>query len=100
MRKGYVIAELTLTDPARFKQYRDTVRATVEAYGGRFLARGGEPKLLEGAEPVGHAAVIVEFDSPERALEWYNSEQYQKILPMRLTSSEARVLLATGLFSP
>ena len=99
MRKGYIVAELRVTDPREFKGYRDAVRATVEAYGGRFLVRGGEPKLLEGSEPLGHAVVVVEFESPERAMEWYNSGQYQGILPIRLGSSEARVLLATGLSS-
>jgi uncharacterized protein (DUF1330 family) len=94
--KGYVIAELRVTDVGEFRGYRDAVLATIEAYGGRFLVRGGAPKLLEGSDPVGHAVVVVEFDSPERAMEWYNSGEYQRILPIRLRSSEARVTLATG----
>ncbi len=38
---AYVIADLEVTDPAGFEEYRKGVPATIAAYGGRYLARGG-----------------------------------------------------------
>ena len=97
MPKGYIVAELTITNPgAEFTAYRDQVVATVEAYGGRFLVRGGDPLLLEGDAPNGRS-VVLEFESPERAMEWYKSPAYQAILPMRTNNAIARVLCATGI---
>jgi len=50
---------------------------------------------VEGDAPHGRS-VILEFESPDRAMEWYNSAAYQKILPLRLNNATTRVLCATG----
>lgn len=95
MAKGYILAEVEITDPAIFQQYREKVLATVQAYGGRFLIRGADPERLEGDRHP-HRIVVLEFDSRQRAQEWYNSKQYQEILPLRLRASNAHVLLLSG----
>jgi uncharacterized protein (DUF1330 family) len=97
MPKGYIVAELTIQQrPAEFIEYRDKVLATVEAFGGRFLVRGGAPSLLEGDEPVGSTVVVIEFESQAKAMEWYNSPAYQEILPKRLRNATGRVTCSTG----
>lgn len=95
MAKGYVLAEVAVTDAALFEQYRKHVLQTVQAHGGRFLTRGGDPERLEGDRHP-HRVVLLEFDSRDRAREWYNSAQYQEILPLRLRSATAHVLLLSG----
>ncbi len=95
MTKGYILAEVEVTDAKLFEEYRQQVAATLHAFGGRFLIRGGDPVRLEGDHPL-HRFVLLEFDSPERAREWYHSEQYQDILPLRLRSSRADVVLLNG----
>ena len=96
MAKGYIVVELTVTNPgAQFEEYRAAVGATVEAFGGRFLVRGGDPRLLEGDHPAGRV-VVLEFDSQERALAWYNSPAYQKILRLRTDNALSRMLCAAG----
>jgi uncharacterized protein (DUF1330 family) len=96
MPKGYIIAELTVTRPGPvFDKYREKVLGTVEAFGGRFLVRTADPKLLEGEQPTGRV-VVIEFDSPDRALAWYNSVDYQKILPLRLDNAVSRTLCVVG----
>jgi len=96
MPKGYVIVELFITNPgSEFEQYRARVGATIEAFGGRFIARGGDPVLLEGDHPPGRT-IILEFDSQQRAMDWYKSAAYQDILPLRLNNSIARVICAGG----
>lgn len=95
MAKGYILAEVDVTDPAVYQQYSSQVLATVEAYGGRFLIRGGEPERLEGDRHP-HRIVMLEFDSPARAREWYQSQQYQKILPLRLRAANSHLLVLTG----
>ncbi len=74
MPKGYILAEVEVTDAALYEQYVAMVGATVARYGGRFVVRGGNAARLEGDRPT-QRMVILEFDSPERASEWYNSEQ-------------------------
>jgi uncharacterized protein (DUF1330 family) len=57
---AYLIADVDITDAAVFEEYRRDVPATEARYGGRYIARGGATKVLEGDwEP--HRLVIVEF---------------------------------------
>jgi uncharacterized protein (DUF1330 family) len=69
---AYVIADVEVTDPARYAEYRNKVPATVAAYGGRFLVRGGPHQVAEGSwHP--HRVVVLEFPSMEQARRWYES---------------------------
>ncbi len=46
---AYVIAELLdVIDGVGFEEYRQRVPATVEKYGGRFIARRGTLEVLDG----------------------------------------------------
>ena len=38
---AYIIAEVEVLDPVMFEQYRAAVPATIAAYGGRYVVRGG-----------------------------------------------------------
>jgi uncharacterized protein (DUF1330 family) len=95
MPKGYLVAELEVTNMEGYQEYRRQVSAVVAAYGGRYLVRAGEAKLLEGDGGPGRM-VVLEFDSPERALEWYNSPEYQAILPHRLRNATGRAICVAG----
>jgi uncharacterized protein (DUF1330 family) len=98
MPKGYIVAEITVHTPgAEWDEYRGKVLATLQAFGGRFLTRGGgdHPEVLEGDGPAGRI-VILEFDSQERARDWYNSPAYQDILPLRLRNAGGRVTCSAG----
>jgi uncharacterized protein (DUF1330 family) len=44
--------------------------------------------------------VIVKFDSRAAAMAWYNSPEYQEILPMRLGATEGFAVLVDGLAPP
>ena len=50
MPKGYIYAELEVTDPALFETYRPLAAASIEEFGGRYVVRGGDPKVLEGMD--------------------------------------------------
>ena len=67
----------------------------IAQYGGKFLERGGPVHVLEGEWPQCRR-VIIEFASRERALEWYNSPEYEKPLAMRQANCNGRLLLLDG----
>jgi len=92
---AYFVAELDITNLAAMGPYRAAVGATIEQYGGRFLARAGATELIEGG-PEPQRIVIVEF--PDRAAfkRWYDSPEYQKILPGRLDNSTGRAFVVEG----
>ena len=47
----------TVHDEEQFAQYRAVVLPTLEAFGGRFLARGGRFTVVEGKVP--HERIVV-----------------------------------------
>jgi uncharacterized protein (DUF1330 family) len=93
---AYFIAEIELTNPAAYEPYRAAVPATIAQYGGRYLTRGGAAELVEGG-PEPNRVVILEFADIAAAKRWYNSPEYQKILPIRLANSTGRVLMVEGI---
>ncbi|MGA9866317.1 MAG: DUF1330 domain-containing protein [Acetobacteraceae bacterium] len=95
MSKGYIVAHVEVSDQAGYDEYRKGVGATVAAFGGRFLVRGGDPERLEG-EGKTRRVVVLEFDSHARAKEWYHSKEYQQILPLRLRAGQADLFLVKG----
>jgi uncharacterized protein (DUF1330 family) len=92
---AYFIAELETTNAAGMEPYRAAVPATIAQYGGRFLTRGGATQLLEGG-PEPKRIVILEFADAAAAKRWYDSPEYQKILPMRLANSTGRAFIVEG----
>ncbi len=95
MAKAYIYAEVEVTDPAGFESYRDGVPATVEAFGGRYLVRGGDPEVLEG-DRGSTRAVILEFESRARALEWYNSADYSGLKAIRQRTAKTTAFVLSG----
>jgi uncharacterized protein (DUF1330 family) len=92
---AYLLAQITVTDPDRYQDYRKEVPAVIERYGGRFLVRGGATTPLEGDLP--HARlVILEFPDRAAAQRFYDSPEYQAILPIRLEASTGIVALVEG----
>ncbi|MFC5907594.1 DUF1330 domain-containing protein [Streptacidiphilus monticola] len=75
-------------------EYLQRIDATLEPYGGRFLVHGGEPEVREGGW--GRDLIIIEFPDLARARGWYDSPEYQEILPLRTKHMVADVILAQG----
>ena len=93
---AYVIAEIEATDPGKFEEYRKLVPPTIEAFGGRYVVRGGAIGSLEGGwQP--KRMVVVEFDDAERAKAWHDSELYAPARALREASTNSRMIVVDGL---
>jgi uncharacterized protein (DUF1330 family) len=93
---AYIIADVTVTDPATMEEYRKLVPATLAPYGGRFVVRGGAHQTLEGDwKP--NRLVVLEFPSLEQARRWYDSEQYREPKAMRLRAGRTNLVIVDGL---
>lgn len=92
---AYVIAEVSVTDPEGYEQYKPLAGASVVAGGGTYEVRGGAVESLEG-EPVSGRIVILRFDSLEAARNWYHSDDYQAALPLRNAAARSRVFIVEG----
>jgi uncharacterized protein (DUF1330 family) len=93
---AYVIADIEITDPAAYEEYRSKVPATIAQYGGRYIARGGKTESLEGGWAPKRIALL-EFASLEQAQKWYRSAEYAPLIRIRQKASRGRVILVEGL---
>jgi uncharacterized protein (DUF1330 family) len=96
---GYIIAEVQVTDPERYEEYRKQVEGTIAAYGGKYLVRGGQAEALEGDDPHGRL-VVLEFASLDEARAWYDSQEYAGPKALRRATSTGRVILVDGYNQP
>jgi uncharacterized protein (DUF1330 family) len=90
-----LIANIEVTDPAKYEEYREKVTPLVAKFGGRYLVRGGEVRQLEGHLPI-HRLVVLEFPTLEAAQRFYECSEYQPILKIRLASTRSDLMLAQG----
>jgi uncharacterized protein (DUF1330 family) len=93
--KAFVIAAETIKDEAMFASYRKEVPATLEAFGGKFITRGGDLQVLEGEWPHPRL-VVIEFPSRAAAEGWYSSADYQKVISLRHRSSVGNLVIVDG----
>ncbi len=90
--KGYIIAQVDVQDPEAYEAYRSRTAAIIAQYGCRFLVRGGDVEVLEG-EQRRNRVVVLEFPSRAAARTFYESPEYQAIIPLRTRASDADLLL-------
>tara|TARA_B100001029_G_C14640494_1_gene224021 strand:+ start:117 stop:404 length:288 start_codon:yes stop_codon:yes gene_type:complete len=92
---AYVIAQINLKSKEGYKKYVDKVPSTIKNFGGEYLVRAGEFKSLEGKWDFTRN-VVIKFSSYEKALEWYNSDDYNQIKKLRLENTDGNLIIIKG----
>ena len=92
---AYVIADVEVTDPARYENYRKLTPGAIARYGGRFIARGGEVVPLEGGwQP--SRIVLIEFPTLDAARTFYDSPEYREARDARAGAARMRMIAVGG----
>tara|TARA_X000001036_G_C20648922_1_gene794169 strand:- start:1619 stop:1906 length:288 start_codon:yes stop_codon:yes gene_type:complete len=92
---GYVIANIDVKNTEVYKKYVEGVVSTIKKFGGEYLVRAGEFKVMEG-EWKHSRTVVIKFPNYEKALEWYSSEEYKPVKPIRLMNSVGNMIIIKG----
>jgi uncharacterized protein (DUF1330 family) len=93
---AYLIGDVEVIDAVDYETYRRQVPATLEAYGGRYLARGGAVEPLEGGRAPDRCVVIV-FDDMAALKRWWDSPEYLPLRAVRERSARSRIFATEGL---
>ena len=91
---AYWIAHVEVSDIERYGEYARRAGPAIEAHGGRFLARGGRYRQLEGNDRARN--VVVEFPSLEAAEACYTSAAYQEALSFARGASVRDLVIVEG----
>ena len=76
MTKGYWVAFVNVKNIKEYQKYVNLAGPAINLYGGKFIVRGGKNTNIEGKKF--ERIVISVFESSSKALECYNSKEYQK----------------------
>ena len=92
---AYIVSDISEVHPDRIGDYLALARPAVAKYGGRYLASTAAVEMLEGAGAPARF-VIIEFESAERAREWYRSQDYAAALKQRDAALTRRLMIVEG----
>jgi len=92
---AYIIANVNITDPETYQEYMKLVPPTLDKFGGKPVVRGGHAENLEGEWQPSRVSVL-EFESFDHAMQWWNSEDYADAKAMRQRSSNTQMIVVEG----
>jgi uncharacterized protein (DUF1330 family) len=95
MKKGYLIVRINIKNVELFQQYPPLSTKAVEKFGGKYLIRGGSFEIVEGQWPA-ERTTVVEFESFNKAKEFYNSLEYSEAKKVRQESTDTDFILIEG----
>jgi len=92
---AYIVAHVDIQDWDAYREYMRHTPRIIEKFGGRFIARGGEPVTLEGPEET-LRIVLIEFPSMDRAKAFYHSAEYAQTKKLRDGAGDAKFVAVDG----
>lgn len=95
MSSAYVIASVTVTNPAQYDEYRKLSTEAMRVHGAEVCVRGGKVEVLEGDWEPGRI-VVLKFPSVEAARAFYDSPEYRKARAAREGAAIMRLLAVEG----
>ena len=92
----YVVAQGRIENQKMLDEYVAKVIPTIQSGGGHILGFDESPEVIEGE--IDHPrTVILEFPSRDAFRAWYDSAEYQTILPLRTKSTPGTLIVVNGL---
>ncbi len=86
-----LVADIDVRDAAAYARYRTANPEIVRKFGGRYLAVGGEVRVLEG-DWLPRRTVIIEFPDIAAIQAFYESPEYAEIRGIRWQSADTRLV--------
>ena len=94
----FSVLRLQVRDTRAFDDYLTGHLPTIAAMGGRFLAAGAMPQVIEGRWPV-RRMIIHQWPSARGFFDWYESSAYAPWKQIRQRATETDLLLVQGIGS-
>jgi len=92
---AYVIVDVTINDPVEYEAYKKLTPASIAAYNGKFIVRGGQTETLEGDWQPGRI-VVLEFPTLAIAKAWWASDEYGVAKIIRQRTAKTKMIVVDG----
>ncbi|HET6266727.1 MAG TPA: DUF1330 domain-containing protein [Acidobacteriota bacterium] len=95
MAKGYWITFYrSIKDESALARYAKLAGPIIESKGGRILGRGNPVKVYEAG--VNQRSVVIEFESVQKAIEGFESPEYQEVAAILKGAAERDIRIIPG----
>ena len=95
MPSAYILANVDVTDPQQYEQYKKLSSIAMQAHGAEVCVRGGKVEVLEGDwHP--QRLVILKFLDVQAANKFYASPEYGKAREARAGAAIMRMIVVEG----
>ena len=84
----FIIVDTNIIDAEKLNQYSQKAAITVAKFNGKFIAKGPIDILYGTQNYQGKA--IIEFADQKSAENWYHSDEYQALVPLRNEAIESQ----------
>ena len=95
MPSAYVLANVNVTNPQQYEEYKRLSTIAMQAHGAEVCVRGGKTQVLEG-DWTPDRVVLLKFPSLEKARAFYDSPEYQAAKKAREGAATMRMVLIEG----
>ncbi len=100
MSGAYYVGLIRVKDLVAWNEYVNLVAATVHRYGGEVLFRGTKGQMVAGGHladviPLEHV-VTLHFPNDADAKGWYDSPEYQSLIPLRDRGADVILIRYSG----
>lgn len=92
----YLIVDTLLDKPDLYDEYKLKAKPLVERFGGEYLARGGNLTLKETDLWSPSRMVLIRFPDAASANSFYDSAEYQAIMPISRQSARRTMIMLEG----
>ena len=93
---AYIIANVEVTNPTQYEDYKKWSTAAMQAHGAEVCVRGGKVEVLEG-DWAPQRLVVLKFPSVEAAKAFNDSPEYGKARESRQGAAVMRMIVVEGL---
>jgi uncharacterized protein (DUF1330 family) len=93
---AFVVVTVTPKDPEKLKEYSGLAGPTIVSNGGEPVVRGKVAGLLTGESFDGKVVVVFKFPSIDAIDQWYNSDEYQALIPLREEAADMTFVKLEG----
>ncbi|MBK5205515.1 MAG: DUF1330 domain-containing protein [Polaromonas sp.] len=92
---GYIIANVRVTDPVQYEDFKKWSSAAMQAHGAEVCVRGGKTEVLEGDwQP--ERLVVLKFPTFEAAKAFDASPEYGKATAARQGAAIMQMIVVAG----
>ena len=95
MTSAYIIANVSVTNPVQYEEYKKWSSAAMQALGAEVCVRGGKVEVLEG-DWTPDRLVLLKFPSAAAAHAFNDSPEYAKARASRQGAAIMRMVVVEG----